>query len=102
MGGIGRWAGRVLLAGALMVLVVAGLGPLTGAYRLATVLSGSMAPGMPTGSVAVLAPVDPAGLHLGDVIAYQAPTPGDPTVTHRVVEILEPGRHPLLRTKGDA
>jgi hypothetical protein len=46
--------------------------------------------------------VDPADLHVGDVITYQAPTADRPTVTHRVVEILEPGQHPLLRTKGDA
>jgi hypothetical protein len=46
--------------------------------------------------------VDPADLHVGDVITYQAPVPGHPTVTHRVVEILEPGPHPLLRTRGDA
>src|SRR5438105_1372900 len=102
MGGIGRWAGRVLLAGALMVLVVVGVGPLTGAYRLATVLSGSMAPGMPVGSVAVLAPEDPADVYVGDVITFQAPTPDHPVVTHRVVEILEGGHHPVLRTKGDA
>ena len=50
---------------AALVLLVAGLGPLTGAYRLATVLSGSMGPGMPTGSVAVLVPVDPADLPRG-------------------------------------
>ena len=85
-----------------MVLVVVGVGPLTGAYRLATVLGGSMAPGMPVGSVAVLAPEDPADVYVGDVITFQAPTPDHPVVTHRVVEILEGGHHPVLRTKGDA
>ena len=61
-----------------------------------------MAPGMPVGSVAVLAPEDPADVYVGDVITFQAPTPDHPVVTHRVVEILEGGHHPVLRTKGDA
>ena len=102
MGTIGQWAGRVVLAGAVLVLALVGVGPVTGAYRLATVLSGSMAPGMPVGSVVVLVPEDPAGVRVGDVITFQAPMPGHPVVTHRVVEILEGGHHPVLRTKGDA
>ncbi|MDQ1489162.1 MAG: signal peptidase [Actinomycetota bacterium] len=99
---IGQWAGRILLAMAAAVLLAVGIGPLTGAYRMATVLSGSMGPGMPVGSVAVLVPIDPAAVHVGDVITYQAPTPERQVVTHRVVEITEPGPHPVLRTKGDA
>ncbi|HEV7685271.1 MAG TPA: signal peptidase I, partial [Acidimicrobiia bacterium] len=99
---IGQWAGRILLAVAAAVLLTVGVGPLTGAYRMATVLSGSMGPGMPVGSVAVLVPIDPAAVHVGDVITYQAPTPEHQVVTHRVVEITEPGPQPVLRTKGDA
>jgi signal peptidase len=92
----------MLLALAVLALLTVGLGPLTGNYRLATVLSGSMGPGMPAGSVAVLVPVDPAAVHVGDVITYQAPTSDHRVVTHRVVEVTEPGPHPVLRTKGDA
>src|SRR5882724_468954 len=99
---IGQWAGRILLAVAGLVLLVVGIGPLTGAYRMATVLSGSMAPGMPVGSVAVLVPIDPAAVQVGDVITYDAPTPEHQVVTHRVVEITESGPHPVVRTKGDA
>jgi signal peptidase I len=102
LGAIGPWTGRILLGLAAVVLAVVGLGPLTGRYRLVTVLSGSMAPGMPVGSVAVLVPEDPAAVRVGDVITFQAPMPDDRTVTHRVVEIVEGGHHPVLRTKGDA
>jgi len=102
MSAMGRWTGRILLAAALVVLAVVGVGPLTGRYRLATVLSGSMAPQMPVGSVAVLVPEDPAAVRVGDVITFQAPTPDHRTVTHRVVEVIEGGHHPVLRTKGDA
>ena len=98
----GRWAGRVLLAGAVLVLLAVGVGPLTGTYRLATVLTGSMAPGMPAGSMAVLVPIDPGAVRVGDVITYQAPLPDHRVVTHRVVEIVAGGPHPVLRTKGDA
>ena len=99
---IGRCAVRVLLGAALLLLVTVGLGPLTGAYRLATVLSGSMGPGMPAGSVAVLVPVDPADLRVGDVITYRTPTADRHVVTHRVVDVVEPGSRPALRTQGDA
>jgi signal peptidase len=102
MDAIGRWTGRVLPAAAAIVLAVVGIGPLTGRYRLATVLSGSMAPGMPIGSVAVLVPEDPGAVRVGDVITFQAPTPERQTVTHRVAEIVEGGHHPVLRTRGDA
>jgi signal peptidase len=81
---------------------VIGLGPMTGAYRTVTVLSGSMGPGMPVGAVAFLVPVNPAAVKVGDVITFQAPIADHPVVTHRVVEILEGGAHPVLRTKGDA
>ena len=99
---VGRWAVRVVLGTAVLILLTAGLGPLTGAYRLATVLSGSMAPGMPAGSLAVLAPIDPGAVRVGDVITFEAPIPGRPIVTHRVVEIVEGGSHPVVTTKGDA
>src|SRR5712691_3183354 len=102
MAAVRDWAVRILLAAALTALVVVGLGPATGRYRLATVLSGSMGRGMPVGSVAVLVPVRPADVRVGDVITFQAPTADRHAVTHRVVEIVEPGPHPLLRTKGDA
>jgi signal peptidase len=99
---VGRNAARALLALSALVLLMAGLGPLTGAYRTVTVLSGSMGPGMPVGAVAVLVPVNPAAVKVGDVITFQAPIADHPVVTHRVVEILEGGAHPVFRTKGDA
>lgn len=98
----GRNSARLLLALSALFLLLVGLGPLTGAYRTVTVLSGSMGPGMPVGAVAVLAPVNPAAVKVGDVITFQAPIADHPVVTHRVVEILEGGPHPVLRTKGDA
>jgi signal peptidase I len=56
---------------------------------------------MAVGSVAVLIPVDPADVGVGDVITYQSPVDRQ-VITHRVVEVVEPGPHPVLRTQGDA
>jgi signal peptidase I len=102
MGQARQWAARLVLGGAVLVLAAVSLGSLTGTYRLAAVLSGSMGPGMPVGSLAVLIPVDPAAVGVGDVITFHAPLPARPVITHRVVEIVKPGPFPVLRTKGDA
>jgi signal peptidase len=98
----GRLALRAGLALAVLVLLAIGVGPWTGAYRTTTVLTGSMRPGMPPGSVAVISPVAPSTLRVGDVVTYQAPVADHRVVTHRVVRIVEPGEHPVIQTKGDA
>jgi signal peptidase len=74
--------GLVLLLAALVIVVpkLAGGVPLT-------ILSGSMEPNLPVGSLAVVRPVDPADIRVGDVVTY-LPNPDDPTaITHRVIAI---------------
>jgi len=66
--------------------------------------TGSMAPTMPTGTAAVVLPVDASELAVGDVVTV--PTPGKVLpVTHRVVSVtpdpLTPGGS-ILELKGDA
>lgn len=52
-----------------------------------TILSGSMAPTMPAGALAVVRPVDASHARVGDVLTYQA-EPDNPTlVTHRVIAV---------------
>src|SRR3546814_7265110 len=52
-----------------------------------TVLSGSMSPTIPKGSIVLVKPVDPQSLDEGDVITWQV-RPGESTyITHRIVEI---------------
>lgn len=91
----------VVLAGAGAITLL-GIGPRSGRYATLTVLSGSMAPTIAPGSVVIVQPIDLADLRAGDVIAFQAPIDGRPTVTHRVVEIERRGPRPLVQTKGDA
>lgn len=98
----GRTALRAGVTSAVLFLLAAGVGPFTGAYRTVTVLTGSMRPNMPAGSLAVVVPVNPSSVKVGDVITYQAPIADHRVVTHRVFKILEPGPHPVVVTKGDA
>jgi signal peptidase I len=87
---------------AMSVLLLIGLGPPTGVYQIRTVLTGSMRPTMPEGSVVMIRPVAPEDLRLGDVITYRIPVDDRRIVTHRIVDITEPGARPVVRTKGDA
>ncbi len=61
------------------------------------VISGSMEPAIPVGSIVYVKDVSFEELSEGDVVAFEA---GASVVTHRIVEIN--GADKLLRTKGDA
>lgn len=99
---VARTALRAALILPVLLLLAIGLGPRSGAYRTVTVLTGSMRPSMPPGSLLVVVPVDPSRLAVGDVVTFEAPTPEHQVVTHRIVEIVESGPHPVIRTQGDA
>lgn len=86
----------------LLVLVAVGIGPRTGAYRTLTLLSDSMSPGIAAGSVVVVTPEPASAVRVGQVISYRIPIEDHHVVTHRVVEVVQAGEHPLIKTKGDA
>lgn len=65
-----------------------------------TVLSGSMEPDYPTGSVIYVKEVDPNLLENHTVITYRLS--GQTVATHRIIEIVEQNGSRLYRTKGDA
>ncbi len=98
---MGRGFLYALVGVSVAVLLVLGVGPHTGRYRTLTVLSGSMAPTIPTGSLIVVVPAALADLRSGQILTYQTPSDGR-VVTHRIVELLEAGAQPVIRTKGDA
>lgn len=87
---------------AVLVFCALVAGPRTGAYRTTTMLTGSMEPAIPRGALLVTVPVPVAELAPGDVVTFEAPLPGRPVVSHRLVEVVEVAGHPALRTKGDA
>lgn len=77
---------------------------LTGSHAL-TVLSGSMEPALPVGSVVVARPTSAEQIAVGDVITYTDRDPDSPAtrvVTHRVVDIVQEPAGPTFGTKGDA
>lgn len=94
----------VALLGATLLLAVTclALPKALGAVPL-TILSGSMAPTMPPGTLAVVRPVDPTRATVGDVLTYQ-PRPDDPgLVTHRVVAVSRNAHGGVsLTLQGDA
>lgn len=87
--GLRGWTTRVIawfvILGLLLVLTVSVLIPRIGGATPYTILTGSMKPGMPPGTLVVVKPVDPEDITIGTVVTYQLRS-GDPTVvTHRVV-----------------
>lgn len=72
-------------------------------FRVFAVLSGSMEPSYPTGSLIYTRKVDPAALKAGDVITFLLD--GGGVATHRIVEVVPDKEDPSVirfRTKGDA
>jgi signal peptidase len=79
---------------------------LPGGYRPLIVLSGSMKPVMPVGSVVVSKSVDAASVKVGDIVTYaQASDPTgktSPFITHRVAKVIQGTSGLSFVTKGDA
>lgn len=71
-------------------------------YRFYNVLTPSMEPTIPVGSMVFVKMVEPYELKVGDVITYSTSTDGSVVVTHRINEInAENGKISFI-TKGDA
>lgn len=95
-------ATRLVLGFALLALVLLGLLPNLGWYRTETVLSGSMKPYFSPGDIVVVTPEATRDVRVGQVISYHIPVGDHHVQSHRVIEVVRGGDHPLVRTKGDA
>ncbi|APH04414.1 signal peptidase I SipW [Bacillus weihaiensis] len=95
----------LFLALILMVFVVvtskaSGGEPQIFGYQLKTVLSGSMEPGIKTGSIIAVKPGgDMSRFSEGDVITFKQEE--NVLVTHRITETIKNGDQVMYRTKGD-
>jgi signal peptidase I len=106
----GRRAGHTAperLSTLLLVVLVLALGAatwgvLTGQWRAHSVLSGSMEPSLPVGSVAITERVRTSSLEVGDVITFREPDDPAQLVTHRIVSITKEDGRLRYETKGDA
>ena len=108
----GRRSGRLaaLVRGAatvtgtvvVIVLLVATIGPRLLPYRTFTVLSGSMEPTIPVGSMIFDREVDASNLTRGDVVTFHPPGQPDKLVSHRIVRVEETKQGSFLVTRGDS
>ena len=90
----------VLLLASLVVVV-----PAVSGSTPYTILTSSMEPGLPPGTLVIVKPIDPVDIKIGTVITYQLDSGEPAVVTHRVLEIQGPnlpGADPSFITKGDA
>lgn len=101
------WVGMVLAwlviftaASALLAAVVV---PRIAGGTPYAILTESMEPRYPVGTLMVTRPAAPETLHVGDVITYQLVS-GEPTVaTHRIIAVsVNLGGEYVFRTQGDA
>ncbi|MFJ4039009.1 signal peptidase I [Microbacterium sp. NPDC090007] len=95
--------GTVLLAFVSLFALITVIIPLLMGAQTYTVLTGSMQPGMPPGTLIAVRQTAIDDVRIGDVVTYQIRS-GDPAVvTHRVVgAIRSTGGERLLVTRGDA
>jgi signal peptidase len=91
-----------LVAGLVVALVAGYAALLVVGYKPVAVYSGSMAPKLGVGSLAVDRPIDASDVRVGDVITFPDPYLKGRLVTHRVVQIVQTKKGPAYRTKGDA
>ncbi|AVQ99889.1 signal peptidase I [Oceanobacillus iheyensis] len=105
-----KWVSHIttyVLFTALIVMAVvvvsskaSGGEPEIAGYQLKTVLSGSMEPGIQTGSLIAVKPDgDMKRFKDGDVITFMDEE--EKLITHRITEVMASGEQVMYRTKGD-
>jgi signal peptidase len=100
LGQIVAWAIAAVLFALIILLVV--VPRLTGSTPY-TILTGSMVPTMPPGTVVVSRPTAFSDIRVGDVVTYQIASGQPAVVTHRVIGInVESDGSDTLTMKGDA
>lgn len=102
-----RFARTVVVWGVLLVAVAALLAavlvPRVAGATPYTVLTGSMRPHYPPGTLVVIRPTDPDRIEVGDVVTYQLESGRPTVVTHRVVAVaVRTDGERVFTTRGDA
>jgi signal peptidase len=87
----------IIILLAFIILIFYRPVPLAGDTHYFIVLTGSMEPTLPVGSVIAIKIIDPNTLQIGDIICFQT-SPHEPWATHRIINITDEG----FITKGDA
>lgn len=98
--GVGLSGG--LLALVVLLGVMAIVVPAVGGATPMTVLTGSMEPNLPPGTLVIVKPTPTQDLRVGDVITYRITPTAPGVVTHRVTTITNSaGGEQTFATKGD-
>ncbi|GAA3542101.1 signal peptidase I [Nocardioides daeguensis] len=102
-GWLGRVAAWLVILGVCAVLSVTVLIPRLAGATPYTVLTSSMTPDLPPGTLVVVRPQPASEIGLGDIITFQLESGKAPVATHRVVAVSNtPDGEPIFRTQGDA
>jgi len=93
-----------LRTGVLVAALVLVVGAHLAGVRAVPVLTGSMTPYAPAGSLVLTTPVSGAVVGVGDVVAFVPPAPyrGDHPVMHRVASTSATAQGRAMTTRGDA
>lgn len=83
----------------IAVLLIISVFPITGNYKIMTVISGSMEPDIKMGSVVVVKPID--DYKIGDVISFGPVTKTKAPTSHRIFDIKVIDGKSVYITKGD-
>lgn len=103
LGWVGQAFAWLVILVMVSVLAAAVLIPRLGGATPYTILTGSMQPGMPPGTLVVVRPVDPSEVSVGTVITYQLESGRPTVVTHRVTAVGVDATGELrFTTQGDA
>jgi signal peptidase len=98
----GSWLSAAVLALAVVLFLAVILIPHISGVELRTVVSGSMEPSLPRGSIAIGLPTDVDTLRIGDIVMFRRPDMPSEIVTHRIVAVADEGTLRRFATKGDA
>lgn len=94
--------GTFMLGVALLLIAGVVVPRLTGATPY-VILTSSMKPTLPAGTIVITRPVDPGEIGIGDVITYQLRSGEPEVVTHRVVRVsFTTGGDYVFTTQGDS
>ncbi len=103
LGWLGQLVAWLVILGVVVVLAVAVVVPRLAGATPYTVLTGSMQPTYPPGTLVVMKPVPIEEIGTGDVITYQRQSGKSTVVTHRVVAVgTRTDGQQFFTTQGDA
>jgi len=86
--------------GAIALLLIVSVFPITGNFKVLTVQSGSMMPAIKTGSIVLVKPTN--NYKIGGIITFGQISKTKTPTTHRIAEIEVANGQPIYTTKGDA